>query len=331
MSLLRLPNLLLVFLCQWLPYWWIVRPALLRAGALPVLTERTFGLLAWATVLTTLAGYIINDVFDYPQDLINRPRRTVIGRWVPVWAGVALYALVLATALYAGVLLGRELPPEPGTRWRLWPFWLFPAVSALLFLYAWKLKCTPLWGNVLVALLCAVVPLLVLWPEQRPLRLAAAQGGTALVEAAAALVWVYGGFAFATTLLREQIKTLQDVEGDAACGCATLPVRRGVRFARIPAMLTGLALSVLLLLLLVWWQQRGAAVGQLLAGALLLLLPTVLATAALAGGPDRRAYRRASLLVKAVMLAGVVLLLPDPAARWEETVLFVRTNYLHNR
>lgn len=62
--LLRLPNLLIVLLTQWVPYWYVLRPAILRAGGLPVLTEYSFRLLAATTVVATLAGYIINDYFD---------------------------------------------------------------------------------------------------------------------------------------------------------------------------------------------------------------------------------------------------------------------------
>src|SRR5215207_5433985 len=75
LRLFRLPNLLIVFVTQWIAYWLVLRPSILRAGAIPVLTPRTFGWVAAATVLTTLGGYLINDWFDRDIDRINRPGR----------------------------------------------------------------------------------------------------------------------------------------------------------------------------------------------------------------------------------------------------------------
>ena len=62
--MLRLPNLVMVFLTQYIPYWFVLRPAILKAGGIPVLSERTFFLISIATLLTTLGGYVINVMVD---------------------------------------------------------------------------------------------------------------------------------------------------------------------------------------------------------------------------------------------------------------------------
>lgn len=311
--LLRLPNLVIVFLTLWLPYWYVLRPAILRAGGIPVLDVFTFRMLAATTVLTTLAGYVINDYFDRHIDAVNKPTRRVVGRFLAPWLALVLYAGLLAGVGYLMFRLDGLLG-HPASRW---PLWLFPGVSALLFLYAWQLKCTPIIGNLLVAALCAAVPVIPLFPENRPLWITSFQDGDAIHQAVG-LVWLYALFAFITTLLREQVKDLEDFPGDAACGCNTLAVVKGLRYAKMPAGLTALSVAALTGLLIYFWQQTAAPLWQIGAGILLLFIPAILAAGLIYGASLRRHYRWASFLVKFIMLAGLFLLLrcwpEDPVA-----------------
>lgn len=302
--LFRLPNLAIVFLSQWLPYWYVLRPAILKAGGIPVLNERIFGLIAAATVLSTLAGYIINDYYDREIDAINRPDLVVVGRHVPsgivllVYLGLTVLVHLLALRIY--VLL-----PEPRS---FWPLILFPVVSLFLFLYAWQMKCTPVLGNVLVALMCGAAPIIALFPEDRAIWLTSFREPD-LIHEATGLVWVYAIFAFSTNLLREQVKDLEDFQGDAACGCNTLAVLKGPRVAKIPAGILGLMVSALIALLLFYWAQHDVPDKHIGAGAALLLIPALLATGLVFFGTAKRHFSRASLCIKIIMLAGLFLLL----------------------
>ena len=310
--LLRLPNLLIVFLTQWMPYWYALRPAILRAGGLPVLNEHSFRLLAITTVLTTLGGYLINDYFDRDIDAINKPTRRVVGRFMPPWMALALYGIVLAATAWYMIRLDAALPPPH----KPWVFVVFPVVSLLLFLYAWLLKCTPVLGNLLVAVLCAAVPVIPLFPENRPLWIVSFEHGDE-VHQAIGLVWLYALFAFVTTLLREQVKDIEDFPGDSACGCNTLAVIKGVRCARLPAGFTAMTVIVLTGILLFFWIQTDAPDWQMIAGVLLLLLPAAAIAGLIYGAKTRLHFRWASMLIKFVMLAGIFLLLRS----WPEDLL----------
>lgn len=305
--LFRLPNLAIVLLSQWLPYWYVLRPAILKAGGMPALDERAFGLIAAATVLATLAGYVINDYYDREIDAINRPERVVVGRLIPsgivlmLYLGLTVLVHLLALRIYA-------LQPEPRS---FWPLIVFPVVSFFLFLYAWQMKCTPVMGNVLVSLMCGAVPIITLFPEERAIWLTSFREPK-LIHEATTLVWVYAIFAFFTNLLREQVKDLEDFEGDAACGCNTLAVIKSPRVAKKPAGFIGLLVSVLIALLLFYWAQHGAPDWRLGAGAGLLLVPALLATGFVFFATAKRHFTWASRLVKIIMLAGLLLLLPNP-------------------
>lgn len=301
--LFRFPNLLIVFLTQFIPYWFTLRPAILKAGGLPILTPLTFGLIALATVLTTLAGYILNDYYDKEIDLINKPHRVIWGRYLPAPFALVLYSGLVILVHLLAFAIDQYLQPA-----NHWPLWVFPGVSFLLFLYAWQLKCTAIMGNFLVSVLCGVVPIIMIFPEERPIWITSFIQPEAMQNAVSS-VWLYGLFAFMTNLLREQIKDLEDFIGDSQCGCNTLAVLKGPRFAQKPAGFTGLTVSILIGFLLFFWQQTGAPDWQILAGGVLLLLPAVIATLIIWNAKGKSDFSRASLLVKIVMFAGLFLLL----------------------
>ena len=301
--LFRFPNLLIVFLTQFIPYWFALRPAILKAGGLPVLTPLTFGLIAAATVLTTLAGYILNDYYDKEIDLVNKPDRVIWGRYLPAPFALVLYSgLVILVHLLAFAIDQYLQPPTH------WPLWVFPGVSFLLFLYAWQLKCTAIMGNFLVSVLCGIVPIIMIFPEERPIWITSFIQPEAMQNALSS-VWLYGLFAFITNLLREQVKDLEDFLGDSQCGCATLAVLKGPRFAQKPAGFTGLTVSILIGFLLFFWQQTDAPNWQIIAGGVCLLLPAIISTLIIWNAKGKNDFSRASLLIKILMFAGLFLLL----------------------
>lgn len=310
--LLRLPNLVIVFLSQWLPYWFVLRPAILRAGGIPALTERTFSLIAVTTILTSLAGYVINDYFDREIDTINRPGSVVVGRHIPSGIVLILYG---ALTVLVHLLALRIYLVQPGPK-SMWPLVIFPIVSFFLFLYAWQIKCSPVMGNVLVSLMCGAVPVIPLFAEDRAIWLAKFEAAESMYQATG-LVWLYALFAFMTNLLREQVKDLEDFQGDAACGCNTLAVIKGVRFAKKPAGFTGLTVTILIGFLLFFWGETGAPDWQIGAGAALLFVPAVITTGIIYSAKNKKHFTWASRCIKLIMLAGLFLLLRS----WPEDLL----------
>ena len=305
--LIRLPNLLIVFLTQWIPYWLILRPAILKAGAIPVITEQSFFFISLNTVLITMGGYLINDYFDKETDAINRPKRVIAGRLIAAELILLVYWLLMFGTTLLAIHIFNILP---GPSTMFWPLWLFPLVSGGLFLYSSVLKCTPLMGNLLVALLCAIVPVMLLIPEDRAIWLASFRDPVG-IHKATGLVWLYALFAFITNLWREQVKDLEDFVGDAECKCTTLAVVKGPRAARVPAGSTGLLAGAMILFLMFFWSETGAPAWQVILGFVLLLLPTLTASFFVFFAKARKHHTIASILIKVVMLSGIFLLVRD--------------------
>jgi 4-hydroxybenzoate polyprenyltransferase len=299
----RIPNLVMVWVTMYLPYWYILRPAILKGGGIPLLTVPVFNMIAAATVITTLAGYVLNDWFDREIDLINKPGRVFWGKYLSAGTALLFYAALVTAVHVMAVYTDQAL--NPGNHW---PLWLFPGVSFLLFIYAWKLKCTPVAGNLLVSFLCAAVPVITLLPEGRA-RLITAFNAPELMESAESLIWIYGFFAFIFNYLREQVKDLEDFSGDAACGCNTLAVIKGRTFARKPAVVTGMLVTALTGVLIRYWTETAAPLWQIQAGAATLLLPAAIVTVLLALARTSAHYAYASVLIKIIMFSGTILLI----------------------
>jgi len=277
-TLVRWPNLLIMLLCL----------ALVRAGLLlpgqPVgtaLLAPRFGGLVLAALLVAAAGYIINDYYDVKIDAINRPARLVVGR--VVHRRKAMLAHVVLSG--AGVLLAGWLHQVLGA--------VTLGTALLLWGYSARFKRVALVGNVSIATLTAA---LVLLPELQ-LRLER--------HDAHSVVWPYALAAFLLTVVREIVKDVEDMRGDAQHGCRTLPLVLGVARTKWVA---GFFLACLALL-------TAGATGRLLLGGhwplgawllLLVLLPLAQVARLLLRADRRRHFRHLSSWCKGIMLAGVL-------------------------
>ena len=277
-TLVRWPNLLIMLLCL----------TLVRVGLLlpeqplrTALLAPSFGLLALAAVLVAAAGYIINDYYDVKIDAINRPDRLVIGRVVQ--RRKAMLAHVVMSAV--GVLLAGWLHPVLGL--------VTLGTALLLWGYSARFKRVALVGNLSIATLTSA---LVLLPELQ-LQLQRHESNS--------IVWPYALAAFLLTVVREIVKDVEDMRGDAQHGCHTLPLAWGVARTKWVA---GFFLACLALLTI-------GATGQLFRSGhwplgtwlvLLVLLPMTQLTRLLIRADRRRHFHHLSAWCKGIMLAGVL-------------------------
>jgi len=105
------------------------------------------------------------------------------------------------------------------------------------------------------------------------------------------------------------VKDLEDFSGDAACGCNTLAVIKGRAFARKPAVITGVLVTVLTGVLIKYWSETAAPLWQIQAGVVVLLLPAAVVTVLLAFARTSAHYAYASALIKIIMFSGTILLI----------------------
>ncbi|RZK59567.1 MAG: prenyltransferase [Hymenobacter sp.] len=281
-GLVRWPNLAIMLLSLVL-----VRALLLPGQPLAsLLLAPRFGLLVLAALLVAAAGYIINDYYDVKIDAINRPARLVVGRLLGRRQAMLAHVVLSAAGVGLAVLSGS------GKRQALLIGLVTLGAALLLWGYSARFKRVALVGNLSIGLLTAA---LVLLPELQLLT-----GRKA--------VWLYALAAFLLTVVREIVKDLEDMRGDAQHDCRTLPLAWGVARSKWVA---GFFLASLGALVLSAIAELPALGRWLLAAWLLALVALPLAWLArlLWRADRRRHFRQLSAWCKGIMLAGVLSML----------------------
>ncbi|WP_162051512.1 geranylgeranylglycerol-phosphate geranylgeranyltransferase [Pontibacter pamirensis] len=200
LTLIRARNLVLVVLSQAL-----VQACLLAAGVnWAKVLEPGFLALTFSTVCIAAAGYIINDYYDVKIDAINKPERLLVGRIIR--RRRAMFAHLILS--FVGVAVGTLLMVRVGL--------INLGAVLLLWGYSARLKKLLLIGNIAIALLSASMLLVV----------------AVYNDMLNKTTLGYALFAFLISLIREIIKDIEDMKGDATFDCRTLPIVVGMRGAK---------------------------------------------------------------------------------------------------
>lgn len=301
LRLIRWPNLLFIALSQVLFYWCIIMPTLpgLESGLSHQLTPFLCGLLVLASVLIAAGGYIINDYFDINIDQVNKPAKMVVERVINRRHAMALHAIV--------TLLGVALSGWVSVKTNLL---LFPAnllCALLLWFYSTRFKRELLVGNLLIALLTAwtILVMYVAINSTRSIILLPAGEMASALQRVFKFAVLYGGFAFILSLIREVVKDIEDVEGDARYDCNTLPIAWGIRSAKVFAgvwlvvLLAALIIVLYYVIQLRWWMAAAYCVAC-------IILPLALLLRDFLNASEKADYSRLSSRIKLIMLSGIL-------------------------
>ncbi len=309
LKLIRWQNLLIVVLTMTLMRYAVIAPLL---GKIKVVLSQGFGdqvsmtmqstffdflLLVFATVCITAAGYVINDYFDIRTDLINKGK-VIVSTKIPRRQAMMWHNVFNIVGVAAGFYIS----------WRAGYIWLgalFLIVSGLLYFYSASYKRQFLIGNIVVAVLTAMVPLLVViyeWPATYRYYVVNA---VSMPDFNFVFYWVAGFalFAFLTTLTREIIKDIEDFEGDVAYGRNTVPIVIGILSSRIVSV--SLVIITIALLYLTWFYFVNDSITLIYISAL-IVLPLLYVVYRVVISKNRKQFHTASSIMKVVMLTGIL-------------------------
>lgn len=294
MKLVRLPNLIFILLAQALYQFCIYEP--LYAGHLPPHDLRNFLLLVLASLFIAAAGYIINDYFDINIDEINKPQKVVVDkiirrRWAIAWHLLLSAMGVLCTALALPVF----------QKWYLIAGNIF--CVALLWFYSTNFKKSLLIGNVVIALLTSWTILIIFFSKLSFSDAFDVSHGNQ--SKLFKITFLYAGFAFVITLIREAIKDIEDMAGDARYGCKTMPIVWGVQAAKVYTAVWLVILVAVIAVIQVyvmqfrWW-------WPILYTIVLVILPLIFILLRLFKAKESNDYHTLSNATKFVMLTGIL-------------------------
>ena len=215
-KLIRWKNIVIVALTQYLIRYTLLIPFVDFLS----LNDMQFLLLVISTVLVAAAGYIINDYFDIQVDQHNK-RKIIVGNSIKRREAMALHFIFSGLGVGIGFFLGWKVG-----MWNLGFINLFSA-SALWF-YSTHFKRNYLSGNLLISLLSALVLLIVALYDILP----ASEQNDINAIVVFKIICIYAAFAFITTLIREIVKDLEDLEGDQKMGYETYAIVSGKKKAK---------------------------------------------------------------------------------------------------
>jgi 4-hydroxybenzoate polyprenyltransferase len=301
LKLIRVQNLLIIAFTQYMVRWCLLYPLLTLHDFELQLSNFQFFLLVLSTVMIAAAGYIINDYFDVAIDRVNKPERLVIDKGVKRRVAMGAHTIINILA----VLIALYVSYQAGSMKLII---IHILCAAGLWFYSTTFKRQFLIGNLLISLFTALVPLIVGLYELMPVHKIYAEmiDETSLNEE-----WKYvfgiAFFAFITTLVREIIKDMEDVEGDEKYGCKTMPIVLGIKASK---NLT-IALSITTMIFLVYFQtirwSNGNIVGACYIG-LALQVPFIYLIYRIITAKEKRDFKVAGNVAKLIMLLGVCYL-----------------------
>jgi 4-hydroxybenzoate polyprenyltransferase len=293
-KLIRLPNLFFIALTQVLFQFCIYYP--LYRGVLPEKDLFHFIFLVLASLFIAAAGYVINDYFDINIDEINKPDKMVVDkiihrRWAIAWHFMLSFTGLVFTALALPVF----------EKWYL--ILANIACVALLWFYSTNFKKSLLIGNIVISLLTAWTILVVFFSKVSASN--AFEPGNHSQPKFFRIAFLYAGFAFVCSLIREAIKDIEDLKGDERYGSRSMPIAWGINASKVYIAVWMIVLIIMLLTLEVyilqfrWW-------GLIAYGLLLIIVPLVLIFRKLFKASSAEDYHNLSTWIKLVMLAGIL-------------------------
>ena len=308
-KLTRPLNLLIIALTMALMRYFVLLPLVAINGFELQLSGIYFALLVLSTLMIAASGNVINDYFDQRTDRINKPKHIIVGVHVKRRVAMAVHQVLNV----AGLGLAAFIAWRVGM-WSLSIVSFFAAGS--LWFYSVQFKRDLIIGNVLIAFLAGLVPILVGIYE---IPLLVRKYGAEVAGYFAAnvpdedpmiyfkimffFIFVYSGFAFALNLIREIQKDMADVKGDRRIGARTIPLVYGIKNAKkVTAVLMVLTMAAVIVM-----QQRFVdntySLIYLLAA---VILPMGLSFFYNWKAVYRRDFVKAGNYLKAAMLGGLL-------------------------
>ncbi len=299
LRLVRLPNLVMIAITQLLFYFSLVEP-FYEKRVNTFFEKSHFLLLIISSLLISAAGNIINDYFDRNIDEINKPEKKIIDKLIKRRWAIVMHIAFSLIAILIGFYVDSQTPV----------FWLGFSNTIcviLLFAYSISLKKKLLVGNILISLLTAWVILVCFLCYYRSFYCSNCEGidYRALLNRFMRISFLYAGFAFVISLIREVVKDMEDMEGDKKYGCKTIPIAWGIPASKVFVAVWLVVLIGMICIIQVyvwqlgWYWSIAYSVGLIIAPLLWILQKLYQAQVP-------KDYHQLSTVIKLVMLAGLL-------------------------
>ncbi|GAB4449984.1 MAG: geranylgeranylglycerol-phosphate geranylgeranyltransferase [Bacteroidia bacterium] len=247
-------------------------------------------ILILSTIFIAAGGYVINDYFDLKIDKINKPDEVILEKNIHRKAAILWHLFFSIAGLIGGIYLAYCYHHLSLSIIQLTSIFL-------LLIYSIILKKIFILGNISIALLAGLLPILpyiysnIIFPQISIITT------NALVSLSA--------FAFFTTLIRELVKDIEDIEGDKNGGRQTVPVVWGFLASKIIVFFLLLLLVIFLIPFVVYYfvqKNYNAVIYHIF----FLILPAIIGMILNILFQQPKQFRILSILLKLIMLSGII-------------------------
>ncbi|MFD2516980.1 geranylgeranylglycerol-phosphate geranylgeranyltransferase [Salinimicrobium flavum] len=207
-SVVRGYNILVLVIAQYLTSMFILAPEYPLGQ---VLFDPNLFFLVLSTASVVAAGYIINNFYDSEKDLINRPQKTMLDRFVSQRTKLSVYFILnLAGIFFASYVSFRAVV-------------FFSIYIFVIWFYSHRLKKI-LFVNNLVASVLTITPFFAVFVYYKNFE---------------TVIFVHATFLYLIIVMRELVKDLENMKGDLVQGYRTIPIVYGEKLSK--RLLTGLS------------------------------------------------------------------------------------------
>ena len=303
LQLLRVGNLAFLAILLYVMEAWVATPLLQRAMFQPLMPWWVLTLLILSVVCIAAGGYVINDYFDVKIDRINRPNDMVVTRVISREAAMNWFYVLTAIGMVAGLAVAWW-----ARSWNL--LFIYIVIPGLLWFYSASYKRMLLVGNLIVAFISALVPLLVAIINADYLKHLYSEALAYTPIVGQLFVWLSGFalFSFLLTWAREVVKDIEDIEGDREMECRTLPIVWGDKVAKIIATILLVVIAILIVYMLFAvlpfsHEWKSLPTRYVVFG---LIVPILCSIVLLWAANNRTEYHRVQTIIKFTMFMGVL-------------------------
>lgn len=208
-SVVRGYNILVLVIAQYLTSMFILAP---EHPLGKVLFDPNLFFLVLATASAVASGYIINNFYDSENDLINRPQKTMLDRFVSQRTKLSVYFILnLASIFFASYVSFRAVV-------------FFSIYIFVIWFYSHRLKKLLFVNNLVVSVL-TITPFFAIFVYYKNFE---------------TVIFMHAIFLYLIIVMRELVKNLENIKGDLVQGYRTIPIVYGEKWTK--AILSGLAL-----------------------------------------------------------------------------------------
>lgn len=201
-SVVRGYNILVLVIAQYLTSIFILAPDLPLRN---VLLDLNLFFLVLATSSVAASGYIINNFYDSEKDLINRPQKTMLDRFVSQRTKLSVYFILnLAGIFFASYISFRAVV-------------FFSVYIFIIWFYSHRLKKI-LFLNNFMASIITIAPFFAIFLYYMNFE---------------RVILVHASFLYLIILMREMVKDLENMKGDLVSGYRTIPIVYGEQMSKI--------------------------------------------------------------------------------------------------